>query len=113
MWKTLHRASSNDLNRTVIVGPGLSGNMLRIRMQEPHPVWGFVNGHAVYAIKDIQIAASVSQTVVHACDEAGQSADGSDKFSMVPVPEFNPSVARTARQAAALLAAAEEHLGNL
>merc|ERR1719158_2760589 len=51
--------------------------------------------------------------VVQDCAEAEDNTDTRDKFFMVGVPEFDPRAAAAAKQQAALLTAAGEHLGGL
>jgi hypothetical protein len=57
--------------------------------------------------------ASRARAAVQDCAEAEDNTDSRDKFFMVAVPEFDPRVASAAKQQAALLAAAGEHLGAL
>merc|ERR1711988_1048485 len=67
----------------------------------------------LYAIRDVRVTASLARAVVQDCAEAEDNTDSRDKFFMVAVPEFNPRMAAAAKQQAALLAAAGEHLGGL
>merc|ERR1719408_836499 len=57
--------------------------------------------------------ATSAQAIVQDCVEAEDNTDARDKFFMVAVPAFDPSAAAAAKQHAALLAAAQEHLGGL
>merc|ERR1712087_693335 len=72
-----------------------------------------MGGHMLYAIRDVRVTAGLTRAVVQDCSEAEDNADSRDKFFMVAVPEFDPSVAAAAKQQAALLGAAQEHLGKL
>ena len=98
--------------RTIVVRPA-SGNMIRVRLHAPHPVWGDVAGHAVYGIRDIRVSGSSSSVVVRDCAEAAQNVDARDQFLLVAVPEFDPHTSTLARETAALLVAAEHQLGSL
>jgi hypothetical protein len=112
-WTSIYSTSGNNLHATRYVGPAVSGSALKIRMSTPHPTLGSSGGHALYAIKAIRVLASSVRAVAQDCVEAEDNTDARDKFFMVAVPAFDPSSAAAAKQHAALLGAAEEHLGNL
>jgi len=57
--------------------------------------------------------ATSTRAIVQDCVEAEDNTDARDKFFMVAVPAFDPSSASAAKQRAALLSAAQEHLGGL
>lgn len=112
-WQTIYATTGNNLHQTEYVGPAVSGSALRIRMLKPHPTLGNSGGHALYGIKDVRVLASSARAVVQDCAEAEDNSDARDKFFAAAVPEFVPHVAKAAKEKAALLQAAEEHLGNL
>lgn len=112
-WTSIYSTSGNNLQATRYVGPAVSGSALKIRMTMPHPTLGSSGGHALYAIKAVRVSATSARAVVQDCIEAEDNTDARDKFFMVAVPAFDPSAAAAAKQHAALLGAAEEHLGNL
>jgi hypothetical protein len=112
-WKSILSTVGNNLNTTKYFGPAVTGHVLRIRMSQPHPTLGKFEGHAVYAIKKVQVLATSAKMIVQDCVEASENIDARDKFFMVAVPEFDPSAARQAKNSAALLAAATSHLGSL
>lgn len=112
-WTTAYATSGNNQQGTRYVGPAIAGSALRVRMTKPHPTLGNSGGHAVYGIKNVRVIASTTRVIVQDCAEAEGSQDARDKFFMVAVPEFDPSAASAARQSAALLGAAQGHLGNL
>jgi len=112
-WTRVYSTSGNNLRTSRHVIPATSGSALRIRMTKPHPTMGNSGGHALYGIKDIRVLANSARIIVQDCTEAEDNTDARDKFFMVAVPEFDPKAAAVARQGAALLGAAEEHLGSL
>merc|ERR1712031_90109 len=57
--------------------------------------------------------ATSARMVVQDCNEAEDNVDARDKFFMVAVPEFDPSVPLVAKESAALLSASSAHLGGL
>jgi len=111
-WTTIYATSSNHLNHTTVFSSVL-GEQIRVRMQEPHPVWGVVDGHSVYGIKHIEVAAAVLSMIVRDCVEAEDNIDARDKFFMVAVPEFDPAAIVSAQSSSKMLFAAQEHLGGL
>lgn len=112
-WTTVQSTSGNNLQRTKYVGPTVSASALRIRMTMPHPTLGSSSGHTLYAIKAVRVVATSASVIVQDCVEAEDNTDARDKFFMVAVPAFDPSAAFAAKQQAALLGAAQEHLGSL
>merc|ERR1712139_36076 len=112
-WTSIYSTAGNNLQATRYVGPAVSGSALKIRMTKPHPTLGTSGGHALYAIKSIRILALSTRAIIQDCVEAEDNTDSRDKFFMVAVPDFDPSVAAAAKQQAALLGAAQEHLGKL
>merc|ERR1712039_882273 len=112
-WSTVYGTSGNNLQTTQYVGAALSASALRIRMTTPHPTLGSSGGHALYAIKAVRILATSTHTIVQDCVEAEDNTDARDKFFMVAIPAFDPSAAAAAKEHAALLGAAQEHLGKL
>jgi len=112
-WQSIHSTTGNNLHMTRYVGPSVSGSALRIRMTKPHPTLGNSGGHALYGIKEVRAVVSSARAIVQDCVEAESNTDARDKFFMVSVPAFAPNAAAAAKQSAALLVAAEEHLGNL
>jgi len=66
-----------------------------------------------YCVTLLGDGAGASRAIVQDCIEAEDNADSRDKFFMAAVPEFDPRAAAAAKAQAALLAAAEEHLGKL
>jgi hypothetical protein len=112
-WTTFFKSSGNNAPTTKYLGLAASASALRLRMTKPHPTLGNSGGHAVYAIRSIRVLGSSSELVVQDCLEAEDNTDARDKFFMVAVQEFDPRLALTARQSAALLGAAQEHLGIL
>merc|ERR1712032_949683 len=112
-WSSLFSTSNNNLNLTAISGHLVRGSKLRIRMREPHPVWGVLNGHALYGIKSIRAKAYTNRAIVRDCAEAGINKDARDKFFMTAVPDFDSSAVAGVKATAGLLVAAEQHLGAL
>merc|ERR1712032_43940 len=112
-WSSLFSTSNNNLNLTAISGHLVRGSKLRIRMREPHPVWGVLNGHALYGIKSIRAKAYTNRAIVRDCAEASINEDARDKFFMTAVPEFDSSAVAGVKATAGLLVAAQQHLGAL
>jgi len=112
-WATIYGTSGNNLQTTKYVGPVVGGTALRIRMTLPHPTLGNSDGHAVYGIRDVRVLAASARAIVQDCAEAEDNTDARDKFFMVAVPEFDPVAASATKGNAALLQAAEAHLGSL
>jgi len=111
-WATIFSTSGNNLQTTSYIGPVVSGSALRIRMTQLHPTLGSSDGHSVYGIRDVRVLASSARAIVQDCAEAEDNTDARDKFFMVAVPDFDPAAAAAAKAHAALLQAAEGHLGN-
>jgi len=112
-WTSVYSTTGNNLRTTRYVGQAMSGSALRIRMTGVHPTMGNSGGHELYGIKDVRVWAGSTRAIVQDCAEAEDNTDARDKYFMVAVPEFDPKVGAVTRQAAGLLGAAEEHLGNL
>lgn len=111
-WATIFSTSGNNLQTTNYIGPVVSGSALRIRMTQLHPTLGSSDGHSVYGIRDVRVLASSARAIVQDCAEAEDNTDARDKLFMVAVPDFDPAAAAEAKAHAALLQAAEGHLGN-
>lgn len=111
-WSTIFGTSGNNLQTSSYVGPVVTGTALRIRMTQPHPTLGTSDGHAVYGIRGVRIMAASARAVVQDCAESEDNADARDKFFMVAVPEFDPAAASPVKANAALLQAAQAHLGK-
>merc|ERR1740121_1190574 len=112
-WSSFFSTSDNNLNLTAISAHSVRGSKLRIRMHEPHPVWGVLDGQALYGIKSIRAKASTKRAIVRDCAEAEENVDARDKFFLTAVPEFDPTAVAGAKATAGLLGAAEQHLGSL
>jgi len=112
-WTTVSANTGNNLPSTRFSGPAVAGTAIRIHMTKAHPTLGQSDGHAVYAIKEVRVLSSAARAVVQDCGEAEQNSDARDKFFMAAVPEFSPAAGFSAQSRAALLRAAEAHLGSL
>jgi len=113
VWSRAISVAGNNLKRNRYQGLSIAGSALRIRMTKPHPALGNADGHALFGIRNIRVIATSTRFVVQDCSEAEDNSDARDKFFMSAVPNFDPSVSFAAKQGAGLLAATEDHLGNL
>merc|ERR1711966_103268 len=112
-WKTLYKTAGNNLQTTRYLGPSTPAAALRIHMTMTHPTLGRSSGQPLYAIKSVRVFASSAHAGVQDCNEAEENTDARDKLFMVAVPAFAPSIASAAKERAALLNSAQEHLGTL
>jgi len=112
-YSVLESTQVNSLNTTVVVAGGVSATSVRLRMREPHPVWGAAGGDFAYGVRAVRVIGSSAAVVVHDCAEAAASEDARDKFFMVAVPELDASLASSAQASAALAMKAGDRLSGL
>merc|ERR1740121_632199 len=112
-WSSFFSTSDNNLNLTAISAHSVRGSKLRIRMHEPHPVWGVLDGHALYGIKSIRAKTSTKRAIVSDCAEAEENVDARDKFFLTAVPEFDPIAVAGVKSTAHFLVASQHHLAGL
>lgn len=112
-YGVLYSTQTNSMNKTVVVAGGASASSIRLRMKEPHPVWGAAGGDFAYGVRAVRVVGSSASVVVQDCGEAAASEDARDKFFLVSVPEFDSSLAAGARASAELAVKSGDRLAGL
>jgi hypothetical protein len=109
----VYATSSNHLNRTSIPLHGVSGSVVRLIIQEPHPVLGAFGGASIVGVRSLRVFGDSWGLGVAPCEVAQGSANAGDKFFFVAVPEFDPKPAARVRDAAAVASATGNRLAGL
>merc|ERR1711976_810313 len=112
-YRVLYSTQTNSMNKTVVVAGGAKATSIRLRMKEPHPVWGAAGGDFAYGVRAVRVVGSSAAVVVQDCGEAAASEDARDKFFLVSVPEFDSSLAAGARASAELAVKSGDRLAGL
>lgn len=111
-YKTIFKTRSNSLNYARILADRSSPvRRIRLRMDsQPYSLEGGAD-HRL-AIQSISISGSAAQLLVRDCLELISTDDASDHFFFVSVPRSNAPAAQTAHNAAQLLSASAQNLGQ-
>mmetsp|Transcript_21445 Transcript_21445/g.60418 ORF Transcript_21445/g.60418 Transcript_21445/m.60418 type:complete len:383 (-) Transcript_21445:126-1274(-) len=117
-WAEVFATSVNTLRSTSIPLGGLAAATVRITMTEPHPLLGAFQGHTVYGISSVFVAAPGTQAVLDDCPTAASSRDARDKYFAVAAAATGADAAlRSPDDSKAPLLAAQaalsSHLGEL
>lgn len=112
-WRTVFAAGANNLNETSVDVGGAAVANIRVRLLEPHPVWGVAGGNSVVGIRAVRVDASDATLVARDCADASGAADAGDKFFMVAVPGYSAAPSAAAKDAASLARAAGNRLSGL
>jgi len=93
-WSEVFATSVNVENTTTIRLGSKRASKVKVVMQEPHALYGVVQGHSLYGVRSVSILTPGLRAVVDDCASAAKSKDARDKFFAAFVSEFDPAAAR-------------------
>jgi len=109
-WTTVYATDVNNLFATKAYLGYVSAAKAKITLKKSHPLYGFTNGKASYAIRRLSFIAPRLSTVVADCASAAESKDARDKYFLGYVGDFSPCSSKGLRAAVPSLEAAKTSL---